>query len=153
MAERESDAPRLVVTGPAEFHGVVFPLTRHDTVIGHSESADLVLDDRFVSRLHALISIGESGIAVIHDLHSRAGTLVNGEPVTEPRRLQQGDIVSFADLTAKFETAGSAPASAADSEPATQPLPPPRIAAAAPAAAGKIVMPGPPPASPRPAQR
>ena len=63
MAERESDAPRLVATGPPEFRGMVFPLTRHDTVIGHSESANLVLDDRFVSRLHALITIGESGIA------------------------------------------------------------------------------------------
>jgi hypothetical protein len=105
------DVPRLVVTAPPELSGTVLPLSRPETLIGHSSTADLVLDDSFVSRRHALITIDDAGTATIHDLNSTGGTLVNGEPVDAPRLLRPGDLVSFADLVARFEPASTATAS------------------------------------------
>jgi hypothetical protein len=59
-------------------------------VIGRSPSCNLTLEDPLVSRRHVQIEIDENG-AVIGDLGSRNGTLVNGEPVFENHRLSHQD--------------------------------------------------------------
>ena len=83
-------------------------------VIGHSETADLILEDRFVSRRHALVTVEGSGTATIRDLNSTGGTFVNGERLAGPRVLNPGDLVQFADLVARFEP-GIGPAAATTS--------------------------------------
>ncbi len=50
-------------------------------VIGRSESADIQLDDRWVSRQHCRVDVQE-GVIVVEDLESRHGTLVNNKRVT-----------------------------------------------------------------------
>jgi hypothetical protein len=72
-------------------------------VIGHSDTADLALDDRFVSRRHAMVSVDPSGQVTIQDLNSTGGTFVNDERLDGPRVLRAGDRVRFADLKARFE--------------------------------------------------
>jgi pSer/pThr/pTyr-binding forkhead associated (FHA) protein len=57
MATDDLRVPRLVVTEPADRAGTVLPLSAPELVIGHSDTADLVLDDRYVSRRHALVSV------------------------------------------------------------------------------------------------
>jgi pSer/pThr/pTyr-binding forkhead associated (FHA) protein len=74
-------------------------------VIGRSDAADLILDDRYVSRRHALVSVTANGSVTIHDLNSTGGTFVNDERLTGPRVLQPGDVVRFAGLAARFEPA------------------------------------------------
>ena len=59
-------------------------------LIGRSPSCNLTLEDPLVSRKHARILTTESG-AVLDDLGSRNGTLVNGEPVFEGHRLANRD--------------------------------------------------------------
>jgi hypothetical protein len=51
MAIDDAGAPRLVVTEPAERVGLVLSLPQPEMVIRHSDTADVVLDDRFVSGL------------------------------------------------------------------------------------------------------
>src|SRR5580658_2188636 len=94
---------RFVVTGPADQAGMILRLSAPELVIGHSDTADLVLDDRFVSRRHALVTIDASGLVTIRDLNSTGGTFVNGERLAGPHLLQAGDLVQFADLVARFE--------------------------------------------------
>ena len=110
-------APRLVVTEPADQAGLILSLSAPQMVIGHSDTADLILEDRFVSRRHALVITDASGAVTILDLNSTGGTFVNDERVDEPRVLQPGDVVRFADLTARFEPASGAPASGAANAP------------------------------------
>ena len=105
MAASELNLPRLVVTSPAERQGLVIHLSRPEMVIGHSDTADIILDDRYLSRRHALISVNPSGVVTVHDLNSTGGTFVNEERLRGPRVLQPGDVVRFADLAARFEPA------------------------------------------------
>ena len=115
MATSDLNFPRLIVTEPAEHGGLVFALSRSQMVIGNSDTADLVLDDRFVSRRHALIAVDHSRQVTIQDLNSTGGTFVNDERLTGPHVLQPGDRVRFANLVARFEP-GSPPSTAADDE-------------------------------------
>ena len=117
MTTSEPNTPRLVIIGPEEHQGIVFELSGSEMVIGHSDTADIVLDDPYLSRRHALISIdSDSGLATVHDLKSTGGTFVNEERIESPRLLRPGDLVRFADLVARFESASSptVPMAAAD---------------------------------------
>ena len=107
-----TDAPRLVITAPTKLAGTEFALTSAETVIGHSDAADLILKDKYVSHRHALITVDENGQVTVHDLNSTGGTFVNDEQIDAPRALQPGDIVRFADVEARFEAATAATAAA-----------------------------------------
>ena len=64
-------------------------------IIGRSEEADVSLDDSSVSREHVELDVREGG-AIVRDLGSRNGTLVEGqrisgeEPITHNQRLKVG---------------------------------------------------------------
>jgi len=59
-------------------------------VIGRSPSCNLTLEDPLASRQHAHIRVTDDD-ALLDDLGSRNGTLVNGEPVYEDHRLHHKD--------------------------------------------------------------
>jgi Neuraminidase-like domain/FHA domain len=113
MVNEDTTAPRLVVTDPADQAGLILWLSAPELVIGHSETADVVLEDRFVSRRHALVTVDPSGAVTIRDLNSTGGTFVNGERLTGARVLQPGDTVRFADLVTRFEPGATAPGTGA----------------------------------------
>src|SRR6185369_9482309 len=71
-------------------------------VIGRSAAAGLVLDDPFLSRLHARLV--RNGPAVfLEDLGSRLGTLLNGRPVREPTPIRPGDVVRISAFTIRVQ--------------------------------------------------
>jgi hypothetical protein len=83
---------RLVVTeGPSA--GAELPLAGALT-IGRDQGADLVLDDPGVSRNHARVTADAEGV-VIEDLGSSNGTFVNGQALTAPQRLAEGDNIQL----------------------------------------------------------
>ena len=98
----ETGVPRLVIVQPAERAGVL-RLSAPQLVIGHSESADLVIEDQYVSGRHALVTVDDAGEVTLWDLNSTGGTFVNGERVTGGRVLEPGDEVRLADVVARFE--------------------------------------------------
>jgi pSer/pThr/pTyr-binding forkhead associated (FHA) protein len=59
-------------------------------VIGRSSKCQLSLDDPMVSRQHAVLIV-RSGRAIVDDLGSRNGVLVNGTRVKGTQRLVEGD--------------------------------------------------------------
>jgi adenylate cyclase len=63
----------------------------HALHIGRSDKNEVVLDDDFTSRSHAMVQHSGEGLFYITDLGSRNGTLVNGARISTPVILRPGD--------------------------------------------------------------
>jgi hypothetical protein len=71
-------------------------------LLGRGEQANIRLDDGFASSAHArLVRQGEA--IVLEDLGSTNGTFLNGEPMTGPQPLHDGDRVRIGDSEFTFE--------------------------------------------------
>jgi len=83
------EGPTLAVRsgGPP---GAIFSLDHSEVTIGREPSADVFLDDVTVSRNHAVITSGPSGIA-LRDLGSLNGTYVNRRRIEDAETLEDGD--------------------------------------------------------------
>lgn len=82
--------------------GQRFALPAGPTLLGRGPSSTVPLADNRVSRRHALIEV-EGSSHLVSDLGSTNGTTVNDEPVTEPRALAPGDVISLGGLVLRFE--------------------------------------------------
>ena len=92
---RTRESAMLVLQRGAEA-GRRWPLDRtRPLVIGRNSDCDISLPDRQVSRYHARITWIDDGYQV-EDLGSKNGTHVNGQEVTEPAGLADGDELQIA---------------------------------------------------------
>ena len=97
-AEGEDAIPELIVN----YNGVVtarIRLVRDRYILGRSDLSDIVLDNRFISKHHALLVSSRYGLVLV-DMKSRNGTFVNSERV-QNRILQNNDIVALGDYRIK----------------------------------------------------
>jgi pSer/pThr/pTyr-binding forkhead associated (FHA) protein len=78
---------------------VTHPLVRR-TRIGRAPGCELRIDSSSVSRHHALLLLG-SRDAVIEDLNSTNGVIVNGRKVTR-HLLSDGDMVTIGEVQFRF---------------------------------------------------
>lgn len=93
MKNSGEDAPVLVAhTGP--LNGQRWALMR-PTIVGRDPQCEIVIADRQVSRQHARLVPSSQGI-IVEDLGSKNGTHYNGQPLTTPRLLQDGDVIQIA---------------------------------------------------------
>lgn len=91
---------RLIVRTPGgQAHE--YPLVHDYTSIGRDSGSNLVLDSRFVSRLHASIRRAGDGFAVV-DEGSTNGLLLNGKRLAGQQLLSEGDRLEIADVTLDF---------------------------------------------------
>jgi ABC transport system ATP-binding/permease protein len=67
-----------------------------EVTLGRAPGNTVQLTERNVSRKHARF-FPQAGTLVVEDLHSANGILVNGHKVTEPRALQDGDLLRIGD--------------------------------------------------------
>lgn len=72
------------------------------TGIGRNPSNTIVLEDEYTSGEHVLISL-RNGRWWLEDLSSRNGTLLNGQPLSDPAVITTGDIVTIGSTTLKLE--------------------------------------------------
>jgi hypothetical protein len=72
-------------------------LTKQKTSIGRWQDNDILVDDRWVSRHHARV-FRQGELYLLEDLGSKNGTLVNGQRITEPTVLADGDEVQVTPL-------------------------------------------------------
>ncbi len=91
----------LVVTGEGTERRV-HRLQNLPATIGRAPEADVPVNDPRVSRSHARIDFA-SGRFVLQDLGSTNGTSLNGEPLTAPAVLSDGDSLSLAGVRAEFQ--------------------------------------------------
>jgi pSer/pThr/pTyr-binding forkhead associated (FHA) protein len=81
------------------------PITADSVLLGRNEDNDVVLDDPRVSRYHARI-VWTGKDYRIEDVASTNGTWLNGERVTGPMLLKDGDLIQLGDVTLEFEVQG-----------------------------------------------
>jgi len=84
-----------------------YPLAKERVSIGRSRESDIFLPDQWLSRHHAAIEQRE-GSFWVGDLNSKNGTLLNGEPVRDWRRLRPGDVITLGEHTLTFCVDGAA---------------------------------------------
>jgi adenylate cyclase len=70
--------------------------------VGRIDGNELVIPDESVSRNHAILHCGESGMYLIHDMGSSNGTFVNGARVTTPVQLRDGDRIALGSCEFQF---------------------------------------------------
>lgn len=88
--ENQEDYPLLVaLNGPLK--GERWSIDR-PLVIGRDPGCEVSIADRQVSRYHARLTPGPSGI-IIEDLGSKNGTHYNGLPLSAPVVLKDGDMI------------------------------------------------------------
>jgi pSer/pThr/pTyr-binding forkhead associated (FHA) protein len=94
-------APVKVVKGvtsvvlKGDLGSLTFGEGRH--LFGRGEGCAVTLASTKASRQHAALEIG-GGTAVVHDLASANGTYVNGQRLTAPHTLKDGETVTFGDV-------------------------------------------------------
>ncbi|MDP2306050.1 MAG: FHA domain-containing protein [Pseudomonadota bacterium] len=96
--------PKLLVQFDQQ-RNLVFRLPDGETVIGRGEEANLILPNVSVSRRHARIVV-RGGAAVLEDLESQNGTLVNTVPATR-QPLKSKDVIKLGRFTLVFLGDGS----------------------------------------------
>ncbi|HJW83297.1 MAG TPA: FHA domain-containing protein [Anaerolineae bacterium] len=87
-------APILVVQ-EGQLAGRRWRMDADAITLGRGEECDIVLPDRQVSRVHARVSRADDGFYV-EDMGSKNGTYVNGMPVRDRVKLQDGDEIQVA---------------------------------------------------------
>ncbi len=78
------------------------PLNMWETSLGRSNSSDVVIPYETVSRSHAVISRRIDGWYV-YDLQSKAGIKINGSKITDKATVNNGDMISLANMDFRFE--------------------------------------------------
>lgn len=81
-----------------------YPLLDAEYTLGRSPENAIMLGDGSVSSKHARVVRTSEGF-LIEDLKSRNGTFVNGEKVTEPRALADGDVIRLGKVLLTFNQA------------------------------------------------
>lgn len=86
-----------VEQGPKELRGVQMPVTG-PVVVGRAPGADIVIGTGFVSGRHARFQLMGQNLFV-EDLGSHNGTIVNGNPISDPIALRNKDVVTIGDVS------------------------------------------------------
>jgi pSer/pThr/pTyr-binding forkhead associated (FHA) protein len=105
------NAPLRLVGESGAVAGRRWELREKTTRIGRDPSAAVTLQDASVSRFHAQITRQASGY-YLADLESSNGTRVNGDLVSEPRKIGPGDLLGFGEICVRCEQAPVTPSPA-----------------------------------------
>lgn len=80
-----------------------YKLTEKQYIIGRTELADIVIEDSYVSKIHAMLQVYPNAIVLL-DLNSTNGTTVNSR-VVQKAILRNDDIISLGRYRLKIENA------------------------------------------------
>ena len=96
--------PRVIVTRDGKTIAE-YELTERQCVIGRAEFADIVIEDGYVSKLHAMLRVYANAV-MLFDLNSSNGTTVNSR-VVQKTILRNGDIIVLGRHRLKIESAAA----------------------------------------------
>jgi len=92
--------PRVVVSRDGE-SVAEYELTEKQYIIGRTDLADIVIEDRYVSKMHAMLQVYSNAVVLL-DLNSTNGTTVNSM-VVQKTILRNNDIVTLGHYRIKIE--------------------------------------------------
>ncbi|MDJ0812434.1 MAG: FHA domain-containing protein [Woeseiaceae bacterium] len=92
--------PRVIVTKDGATLAE-YSVSKRECIIGRDQVADIVISDRYVSKLHAMLQQYANGLVLL-DLNSTNGTLVNSVE-TKKAVLRNNDIISLGGHRLKVE--------------------------------------------------
>ena len=80
--------------------GYNLPISHWENLIGRSSSSDLKIDNKSVSRNHAIMMRRKDGSWIIKDLSSKNGTVVNGTRLEQGKKylINTGDEIVFGNV-------------------------------------------------------
>lgn len=81
-----------ITTGRAAGSSAALPRIGQEIIMGRAASCQLDIDDDYASSRHAKIWRDDEGF-VVEDMLSTNGTYVNGQQITQPTRIDIGDVV------------------------------------------------------------
>jgi pSer/pThr/pTyr-binding forkhead associated (FHA) protein len=93
QSKRQKKAPKKAAVIEGGLKGKSFDLD-DELIIGRAEKCGLVLDDNYVSQMHARI-FARDDTFMVEDLGSTNGTYLNRRRITAPAELQRGDRVKI----------------------------------------------------------
>ena len=93
LFRRDPQTTRRPIAVLEALDGTKYPVTKPSVTIGRASTNDICIRREFVSRMHARLTVQGIG-AIIEDVGSKNGILVNSEP-TKRRLLIDGDIISL----------------------------------------------------------
>lgn len=102
LQEKPKSGPRLVMLY-GEGNEVVFPIHQNRTTIGRDITNHIILRDEKISKQHAAI-VKEAEAYWIADLKSRNGVFVNGQQVSDRKRLMDGNLIKLGFTIFRFES-------------------------------------------------
>ncbi|HWO82959.1 MAG TPA: FHA domain-containing protein [Solirubrobacterales bacterium] len=70
--------------------------------IGRSKEADVRIDDRYASSIHARV-FSREGRFYVEDMGSTNGTYLNGRKLRTPERLKLGDVIRIGDSEYRYQ--------------------------------------------------
>jgi pSer/pThr/pTyr-binding forkhead associated (FHA) protein len=89
----------------ASSNGQIYPVPTSGLVLGRGGSADISLDEKGISRRHAVVKPDGAGFRVTDE--SANGTFVNGERIATTRALAHGDVLRLGSTDFRFEVAAA----------------------------------------------
>lgn len=107
--------------------GTSIQVGRGESTIGRADKCDITLADTMASRVHAKFIV--SDVVEVADLGSTNGVLVNGEQISRPRRLQDGDRVLIGDTELELDQTATPPMEMVDATNSVEFNRPPRVGA------------------------
>jgi type II secretory pathway predicted ATPase ExeA len=104
LSEPQSDVPppRIIVSRDGDTVAE-YELTERQYVIGRSETADILIEDSYVSKMHAMLQVFHNAIILI-DLNSTNGTTVNSR-IAVKSVLKSNDVITLGRHRLKIENA------------------------------------------------
>ncbi len=101
VSSKAATKPSLIrVLEPSSRAGEEWVVDRELT-IGRAETCDIVLEDSFISQVHAKLSKNDKGV-VLEDLDSTNGTFLNNRKVRGSKQTFQGDRVRLGNILMEF---------------------------------------------------
>ncbi|MCL2526715.1 MAG: FHA domain-containing protein [Coriobacteriia bacterium] len=91
----------VITQGPSSLLGTVMPINS-TIIVGRAPGSDIYVPDDLISGKHARITPIPDG-AIIEDLNSTNGTLLNGLPVAIPENLLVGDKIAIGNLVLEVD--------------------------------------------------
>ncbi len=92
--------PRLLVTREGDTVAE-YALTDREYVIGRNELADILVEDSYVSKIHAMLKVYSNAVVLL-DLNSTNGTTVNSR-VVQKTVLRNDDVITLGHYKLKIE--------------------------------------------------